>query len=275
MTTVEDRLTAALAARADLVQVEDLRPPALPDRSKTWVRRPATYLAAAAACAAAVAAPFLIAGDDEAQTGHGPATQPADPDPGASAGEGGDWPVIRTARVDVDGDGIEDEALVRDPRRDFVDQIRIEVVLSSGGSAWIQLREPNIGLRFMPADIDGNGDGELVLADYIGRPAMHVFDLVEGSLVPVDQPDDPPLTSAYTREDPALVAGRGPAVLQPVGGDPGRERPLRPASDRVRGGAVGVVPRARSAGAGGSGDQVRAVRSCGAPLSLRGRLSAR
>jgi len=200
MTTVEDRLTAALAARADQLQVEDLRPPELPNRSKSWVRRPATYLAAAAACAAAVAAPFVIAGDDDAPPEHGPATQPADPESPSSAGEGGDWPVVRTERVDVDGDGIEDEVNVRDPRRGVVGQIRVDVVLSSGGSAWIQLREPDIGLRFTPADIDSNGDGELVLADYIGRPSMHVFDLVDGSLVPVDQPDDPPLTSAYTRE---------------------------------------------------------------------------
>jgi len=64
MTTTEDRLTAALNARADQVQPEDLgyaAPPAAP-RRLSRVPRAAAFALGAAAAVAAIAAPFVLGG---------------------------------------------------------------------------------------------------------------------------------------------------------------------------------------------------------------------
>ena len=61
MSTLEDRLTAALEARAELVRPEDLRPASPPPVVVPPLRRrPAVYLLAAAACAVIVSVPFLV-----------------------------------------------------------------------------------------------------------------------------------------------------------------------------------------------------------------------
>ena len=78
MTTTEDRLTAALNARADLVKPEDLthhHPPAAP-RSSSRVPRAVVYGLGAAAAAAAIAAPFVLRGE----------TAPSQPEPGVRPG---------------------------------------------------------------------------------------------------------------------------------------------------------------------------------------------
>ena len=64
MSTTEDRLISALAARADQVQPENLRVPEVPQApaAVTFLRRPAAYAVGIAAAAAAIAAPLLITG---------------------------------------------------------------------------------------------------------------------------------------------------------------------------------------------------------------------
>ena len=67
MSTTETRLVAALAARADQVQPEDLRSAEVPEvaappRAVTFLRHPAAYAVGIAAAAAAIAAPFVIGG---------------------------------------------------------------------------------------------------------------------------------------------------------------------------------------------------------------------
>lgn len=63
MNDVEDRLTGALAARAEQVQPEDLSPVEVPPTNR-W-RRPAGLVLVAAACAALISIPFLLGGGAE------------------------------------------------------------------------------------------------------------------------------------------------------------------------------------------------------------------
>ena len=109
-TLMEDRLTAALRARADQVQPEDLRPVDVPvvsleaQRARTARRRRTAVLAglAAAACAAAVAGPLLL-GD----TGGDGSPQPANPiEPRPTSSTERPQPGLA---ADVDGDGQSDE----------------------------------------------------------------------------------------------------------------------------------------------------------------------
>jgi hypothetical protein len=119
-TLMEDRLTAALRARADLVQPEDLRPVDVPvvsleaRRGRAARRRRMVVLAglAAAACTAAVAGPLLLnhtggngspqpAGPTEPQ----PTSSTQRPEPGLSADVDGDGRADDVRLVRVDGGG--------------------------------------------------------------------------------------------------------------------------------------------------------------------------
>jgi hypothetical protein len=91
MTTTEDRLHAALHARADLVRPEDLThhsPPAAAG-SLTRVRGSALWGLAAAAAVAAIAAPFVLGGPSQHaphQSSHQPSHQPGLESPPPSHG---------------------------------------------------------------------------------------------------------------------------------------------------------------------------------------------
>jgi hypothetical protein len=195
MTTVEDRLTAALAARADLVQPEHLRAPGLPPPSAARWRRPATYALAAAAAAAAIALPFLVPGERSADPAPGTET----PSPSEDAAP--DGRLLRTALFDVDGDGVDDEVTIHAVRPAAAGEIRVEVAPGGGGDpVWIQLRAPQIDVRLLHVDADADGSEEIVVADYLGVRALRMVDLVGGALQPVELPDGPPLTDAFARE---------------------------------------------------------------------------
>ncbi|WP_151083792.1 hypothetical protein [Nocardioides cynanchi] len=91
-TQIEDRLTAALTARADLVQPEDLRHLTLPaPQSPPAWRRPAVLALVAAAAAAAIAVPVLLKGDHRTDRPLPPSTGIPTP--------------VQSLSGDVDGDG--------------------------------------------------------------------------------------------------------------------------------------------------------------------------
>lgn len=90
-TNLEDRLTAALAARADLVQPEDLQPPA-PFAAYHPLRRSTALLAAASVVIAGAIAAVLLTGNDDRPE---PADQPMP----------NGYVEIDRATGDVDGDG--------------------------------------------------------------------------------------------------------------------------------------------------------------------------
>ncbi|CAB4723406.1 MAG: hypothetical protein F2667_11245 [Actinobacteria bacterium] len=114
-TRTEDRLVAALAARADLVQPDHLSATGLPDVAAPatvhHLRRPAALLAVAAACAAVVTTVAVL--------------QPDSADPQPAGPPAVDFTVVDEARGDLDGDGSAD--LVR-----FGEGGRVRVDLGSG-----------------------------------------------------------------------------------------------------------------------------------------------
>jgi hypothetical protein len=138
MTTMEERLTSALAARAELVQIEDLRPLEVPDvAARSPWRRPAAYGLLAAACAAVVLVPV------------GLATLGGDEDNADPSGEGADWPVSSDiSGIDMDGDGLQDAAVMRLP--DDSHAARLDVELGSGEHEVLMLDgtgRPSLGAR--------------------------------------------------------------------------------------------------------------------------------
>lgn len=119
MTSMEERLTSALAARADLVQVEDLRPLEVPEAAPRSWRRPAAYTLLAAACTAAVLVPVGLA-----LTDGGDDASPTDP-------PGGNWPVVADlSGADFNGDGLQEPVTlrVREDQRRF----RVDVLYANG-----------------------------------------------------------------------------------------------------------------------------------------------
>lgn len=202
MSTVEDRLTAALEARAELVRTEDLRyvePPSAPSR----LPRLAAYTVAAAACGAAVAAPFVLGGGpgDEA-TDPPPATQqptsmPApngDDVPGAGWTEAYSYP----RAFDVDGDGAPDEVMVRTEGAEFLPPgaRRVEAHLTTGGVAAVLLDYETYDLTVVePVELDGEAGDEILYYRGTETQEMGVLALRDGALVDLAVPDDPGITS--------------------------------------------------------------------------------
>ncbi|WP_134740647.1 hypothetical protein [Nocardioides sp. 503] len=206
MSTIEDRLTRALQARADQVQPEDLRPLEAPTAEVHWLRRPATYLVAAAACAGIIAAPFVLGvGDGDVHPRPPVGSQAAEPTLPPQEDVGGDWPIeFPTDPVDVDGDSVEDAVRIRqEPGKPLVGpRARIEVDLSASGDTVFGLVE-SFGVLVNVADVvdlDGDGDRELTIYrgdsdDSNGPETFAVLALVDGQLVEASQPDEPALTT--------------------------------------------------------------------------------
>lgn len=210
MSTLEDRLTAALAARADLVQPEDLRPAQPPVTRRSWTR-PVLYGLAAAASAAAIAAPFVVGGlggegaDRPAPPVASPSTTPT-PSPTAPATpSGGDVPGSEWTEAyayprayDVDGDGTPDEVVVRTEGSEELPPgvRRVEVHLSSGGVAAVLLDYDTYDLTMVePVDLDDDGADELLYYRGTDTEEIGVLRYAEGSLVDLRVPGDPGLTS--------------------------------------------------------------------------------
>lgn len=161
-TLMEDRLSAALRARADQVQPEDLRPVDVPvasvearrDRGARRRRRTVVLAGlAAAACAAAVAGPLLLGSTDD--TGSPQPAGPSEPRPTSSTER-----PLGTAAADVDGDGRADQAsLVRVDGGGFV----LVVERATGERAVANAPASDPGALVSAGDLGGRRGEELVL----------------------------------------------------------------------------------------------------------------
>lgn len=180
---LEERLAAALDARADQVTPEDLRPLEVPLPPRGH-RTTAVLLLAAAASAAVLATPFVFDG----LTGSAPAPGPAvSPSAAASASEApsgaatpsptpspaqkpddapiptegiGPFRVVDGQSADLDGDGLAD--LVRLKMRSTVEPVAgamIHIrVAGGGGGLEAYMDAPRAPQRLLPP-VDINGDG--------------------------------------------------------------------------------------------------------------------
>lgn len=200
---LEERLRAALAARADLVRPEDLEPlastPVVALRP-AW-RSPYTLLAAAAVVLLVLGVVVRGVGgrprsdDDVAPQPDGPrVTLPAD--------VGRDWGTgleSTPARVDLDGDGTKERVeFLAEDNGTFDGRIRLQTTLSSTGEEAYGVADvaSTIGMAAEGViDADGDGDQELVvfdgsLDDGAGGAPL-VLDLRDGLLVQAvaEEPD--------------------------------------------------------------------------------------
>lgn len=158
-TRTEERLSAALAARAEQVHPEDLRPlvsPAAPRRP--W----GAYALAAAALAAVVASPFVV---EDLTSGPGPAPAPAtqlpspsvSPTPTTTTQPG--HVVRQRGTADVDGDGRPDqvELRYRAGRAVRIISARVTVTLATGRVTSAAGGVSDYPHLAAPVDVDGDG----------------------------------------------------------------------------------------------------------------------
>ena len=203
MSTTEDRLIAALAARAGQVQPEDLRAPELPEPTPavSFLRRPAAYAVGIAAAAAAIAAPFVIGGLGPDDAPVPPTTQSPSPTPSLSLEPqpdiGGDWPATQRLDADLDGDGTAEKVRVRaDGDRYTAERLRLEAELSgSGEQVFGVLAIGGVDYHLTDwLDVDTDGDQELLV--WVGNPDerpeadLRVVELIDGQLVQLEQTGD-------------------------------------------------------------------------------------
>lgn len=218
-TELERRLTAALDARAALVQPEDLRPAAPPhagpahtgpatSRPTTtsevapihprW-RRAGIYAAVAAACAAVIAAPLVLVDDPSDRPDQGLVATPPEGWIGG-VGRTGEAAQLQASRMtaDVDGDGATDSVWVRSAGG-RMGPVRVEVLLSSDPD---EVRWTLLDLEAMSAgqegavQLDDDPGEELVISSEDGEGfEASVVDLVDGRLQQVPAPPGDPLRS--------------------------------------------------------------------------------
>lgn len=202
---MEDRLRAALTARAELVRPEDLAPltPVVELRPR-W-QSPWVLLATAAVVLLVLGAVFQ--GVTGRQRSDDVAPKPDAPQVTLPTDVGRDWKaddLSSTPRLDLDGDGAKEKVqFLAEPTEDFDGRIRVQTTLSSTGEeAWglVELGT-TIGTSALdPVDADGDGDQELVLYTQPteggpGEPfSPVVLDLRDGLLVQA-VPDDAALLS--------------------------------------------------------------------------------
>jgi hypothetical protein len=222
---IEDRLAAALDARAELVTPQDLRPLEVP----TPRRRPpvGVLLLAAAASAAVIATPFLLEDGSRTTPSPGPAgspsagvSEPAEPEPSEASetpAVPADAIVVDRQRADVDGDGRPDKVRLlshstypEDPAEGSV-----EVTLASGGTGVAAVPFGYPGLK--PAfDINGDGREQVLLSHTEGGDAAQllVYTWHEGGLVLTQQEGKAPLgfeeggtyVAGYYTDDRGLIS---------------------------------------------------------------------
>lgn len=209
---IEERLRAALGARADLVGPEDLRPVAAPvvELRPAW-RSPWALLATAAVVLLVIG--VVLQGVGGRPRSDQIAPQPDQPRPDLPVDVGRDWrpdDLSRPARLDLDGDGSRERVdFLAEPTADHDGRTRVQARLSSTGQVVFGVVElgTTIGVSALdPVDADADGDQELVLYTDAtdGGPGAPfepvVLDLRDGLLVQA------------VASDPALLAG-GYAVV--------------------------------------------------------------
>ena len=187
---IEERLRAALAARAELVQPEDLAPLATVTTLRPRWQAPWVLLATAAAVLLVLG--IVVQGVGGRQRSDDVAPRPDDPQVVLPDDVGRDWKaddLSSVARLDLDGDGTEERVrFLSEPTKDFDGRVRLETTISSTGEEAYGIAEPGstIGVSPLdPIDADGDGDQELVLYydDLANGGHPLVFDLRDGLLV--------------------------------------------------------------------------------------------
>ncbi len=206
---IEDRLVAALEARAELVTTDDLGPVEVPDRPRRPPRT-AVLLLVAAASAAVIATPFVVGDRGGVSPEPGPAGSPStgvtesdEPTPTASTTpseaptEQRDAIVTGRQRADLDGDGAPDQVrvLFYGPSAEDPAEGAVEVSLANGatGVAALPFGYPP---DLLPAfDINGDGREQLLMRHSEGGDLARllVYTWHEGGLVRAQGPRDAPL----------------------------------------------------------------------------------
>jgi hypothetical protein len=195
---IEERLRAALVARAELVQPEDLAPLAPVVQLRPRWQSPWVLLATAAVVLLVLG--VVLQGVGGRQRSDDVAPRPDERvELDVPADIGRDWqaqPYSTPARLDLDGDGRKETVdFLGEPGRRGDGRVRMQATLSSTGEeAW---GIADVGTTTVsalpPIDADRDGDQELVLYrdDPVGGGHPLVYDLREGLLLRavVDQPE--------------------------------------------------------------------------------------
>ncbi|MBD3925447.1 hypothetical protein IEZ26_12485 [Nocardioides cavernae] len=190
MSEMEDRLRAALAARAEQVRPEHLAPLSPVVQLRPRWQSPWVLLATAAVV-------LLVLGVVLQGLSRNPRSDDVAPKPDAPKVEvpsdvGRNWErndSDRQPRLDLDGDGSYETVVFRgEPTKDFDGRYRLETTLSSTGEVAYGIAElgTTIATNVLdPIDADGDGDQELVLYhdDFVNGGYPLVFDLRDGLLV--------------------------------------------------------------------------------------------
>src|SRR5512139_2143900 len=235
--TIEDRLVAALEARAELVTPQDLRPLEVPATPRRHARA-GVLLLAAAATIAVVATPFVLEGGGDLSPEPGPAgppsvgvSEPAEPEPT----EPSDTPTVPTDAVvvgrqkaDVDGDGRPDRVRLllqgSDPENPSDGFVEVSLATGATGVAEVPFGYPG---PLKPAfDINDDGREQVLLSHTEGGDAasLLVYTWQDGGLVLARRQGDAPLAVAldgqgaaagYYTDDRGLTSW---SRLDPVGG---------------------------------------------------------
>ncbi|WP_416956944.1 hypothetical protein ACNKF0_07010 [Nocardioides sp. T5] len=206
MSEMEDRLRAALSARAELVQPEHLAPLATATPLRPRWRSPWVLLATAAAVLLVLG--VVLQGLARDPRSDDVAPRPDEPRLELPQDVGRDWEpddLSEPARLDLDGDGTKEKVeFLAEPAEEHDGRTRVQTTLSSTGEEAFGLVElgTTIGVAALdPIDADSDGDQELVLytTDVDGGPGAPfepvVLDLRDGLLVRA-VPEDPELLAS-------------------------------------------------------------------------------
>lgn len=247
--SIEDRLVAALEARAELVTPEDLGPIQVPDCPRRPRRRAAVLLLVAAASAAVVVTPFVLGGGGGAAPEPDPAgppsvgvsettesspttesTAPSEPSTQPST-QPGDVVVSGRQRADVDADGRPDDVqvLLDSPTPDEPGDGLVEVSLATGGTGTAEMPFGYPPTLLPALDINGDGREQVLLSHTAGgdEAQLLVYTWHEGGLIRVRPDRDVPLALAldgqgrvtdYHADDRGLVSWRRLDPVDPSGG---------------------------------------------------------
>ena len=237
--TIEERLAAALDARAELVTPQDLRPLEMPAAPRRHARSAGVLLLAAAATAAVVSAPFVLEGDGGVSPEPGPAEPPSvgvsEPPESTAPSEPptvpSDMTVVDRQRADVDGDGRPDRVrlLSNSPNTQEPGDGVVQVSLASGATGVAEVPFGYQGPLLPAYDIDGDGREQVLLSHTQGGDSaqLFVFTWHEDGLVRLEAPRDVPLVleldgegkaAHYYTDDRGLFSWRRLDPLEPPGG---------------------------------------------------------
>ena len=190
---IEERLRAALTARAELVRPEDLAPLAPVVELRPRWQSPWVLLATAAVVLLVLGVVFQGIGGRPKSDDLAP--KPEEPQVTLPPDVGRDWKADGSsspARLDLDGDGVKEKVeFLAEPSKEYHGRIRLQTTLSGSGDTAYGIADlgTTIGTSPLePIDADGDGDQELVLyyedPDAVGGGGYPlVFDLRDGLLV--------------------------------------------------------------------------------------------